>query len=193
MGFIKQPEGDNKCGAYCIAYWKWININHWDPSEYILDESKKADQEKCVNEIYNHIKFDPSDAEVLDLDEEFSDPKKMIDYLRESEGIQQKGTILYNVNSVLKDEFGNYFDDYYLNNDSKDKLPDLNVEDFAILILLNDNMRPQHYVLVKKDESGKVKVINPGDGDWDSETWDSVDKVEIPEFINSRAAIYIMK
>jgi len=193
MGFIKQPEGDNKCGAYCIAYWKWININHWDPSEYILDESKKADQEKCVNEIYNHIKFDPSDADDLDLDEEFSDPKKMIDYLRESEGIQQKGTILYNANSVLKDEFGNYYDDYYLNNDSKDKLPDLNVGDFAILILLNDNMRPQHYVLVKKDESGKVKVINPGDGDWDSETWDSVDKVEIPEFINSRAAIYIMK
>lgn len=192
MGFIKQPEGDNKCGAYCIAYWKWININHWDPSEYILDESKKADQEKCVNEIYNHIKFDPSDADDLDLDEEFSDPKKMIDYLRESDEIQQKGTILYNKNSNLEEEFGDYLGDGYRTNYTKTKLPDLNVGDFAILILLDDESKlPQHYVLVMKDESGKVKVIDPGVGDWDTEAWDDVESVNISGFINSGAAIYI--
>ena len=192
MGFISQQMGDNKCGAYSIAYWEWIKIKSLNPSGYVLDKSSKADQIHCVNQIYNQIKFDPLVSGELGLNEEFSDPKKMIDYLRESDEIQQKGTILYNKNQKLEDAFGSYLGDDYRENVSGNKLPDLNVGDFAILILLDDESKlPQHYVLVMKDESGKVKVIDPGVGDWDTEAWDDVESVNISGFINSGAAIYI--
>lgn len=152
MAFVNQygKVGDNKCGAYSIAYWEWIHFNDRRPNM-----GDKDGDDNYVDKIYNDIRF--GDRNKIGMYKDFSDPKKMIKYIREKTYFTR--TVLINSNANLQKNYGEYFGALCTETKS---LPDLNPGEYAILIL-SDKRGPQHYVLVE-GAAGGINVIDPGDG-----------------------------
>ena len=150
MFFISQKRFENNCGAFAIAYWRWlvfVNEGH---------KNVRYNDRSYVDEIYDEIQFGADNYGFLS---EFSNPKKMVDYInRNFKGHTAK---LIAANTYFWKEFPkNEFEaEYYAGG----VLPDLQEGQYAILIVGPDADMPVHYVLVHRSVSG-VEVTDPRDG-----------------------------
>lgn len=185
MSFVKQSAGDNKCGAFSIAYWEWIHFNGRDPKNGAY---MPGDME-IVDKIYDKIQFIKNLAGVPaglpNYFAFFSDPRLMIDYIREK--TQYKETIMINSDPNLQAAYGADFAGYcnYLN-----QLPDLAPGKYAILILSNNNL-PQHYVLAE-GVTGGIRITDPATGNREELPAEyNIRNVTTGNLTNSGVAIYI--
>ncbi|WP_019555650.1 hypothetical protein [Propionispira raffinosivorans] len=77
-GYISQPEGENSCGAYSLAYYLWAT----EQKPYSVETGRAV-----VDNIYKEIQFKGTDAEEaanrVNLNPEYSNPAAMVKYLND--------------------------------------------------------------------------------------------------------------
>ncbi len=185
MAFINQMMfglTDKRCGAFAIAYWFWIVSRHRDP----MSETTVSDADKnTIARIYDAIRFGPND---LGIDEDFSNPEKMIKFIYENSRHRYFGT-LESSNRALIERFGNNFGHVVEHR----SLRPLRNGEYAILMVSSDSsINPTHYVLVEKDENG-INVIDPVNGIRMNYTGHNIDTLNpgVFGYYNCYTAIYI--
>jgi hypothetical protein len=150
MFFISQKRFENNCGAFAIAYWRWLVF----ASEGY--KSVRFNDRSYVDEIYSEIQFG---ADNHGFHPEFSNPKKMVDYINRK--FESHTAKLIAANTFFWDQFPkNEFGAYYY---PGGVLPDLQEGQYAILVVGPDPNMPTHYVLVHRGVGG-IEVTDPQDG-----------------------------
>lgn len=183
----KQPRGDNKCGAYCLAYYQYLNqyLNQYSMSqenveiETVMKEAvEKADCkeiEDTIQPIYELVKFKKDDIDGMDKREgpknwvdqflEFSNPIRMMEWLKNKGWASTFYTGEWDSKGLVELIKGNWKGSYNVADHIEESKPlPTDQPGWFIAIWHNeDNDMPQHYVLYQRIQ-GRLIEYNPADG-----------------------------
>ena len=175
-GYISQPEGENSCGAYSLAYYLWETEKN----------SQKNDKE-WVEEVYEQIKFEKTataKAAAAGINLEYSNPDAMVTYLNNNYPLTAK---MYMKGPALK-KLATLLDiqDRITEEDVLEVLKKEDTSNYAIIICsINEADLALHYMLVKKEGRDDFKLLDSANpvGDSDIVQWETFPIVGIDQII----------
>ena len=168
--FVTQnPYPDTMCGAYSLAYYKWLK------SGKTYSDNEAADRSE-VETIFNQVKFGSSYSNVDVTSIGFrnlpvaNDPLKMLDYAVEVLGKStakfyydsNNSTIVFIKNLIEAND--STLMKKHSNRVISSGIPTLNVGQYAIVLFLVGKGPTMHWVLCHNTENGLV-AYNPSDGE----------------------------
>lgn len=171
MPFLKQADGKNNCGAYCMCYLEWLNENRTP------DAGPKPGDQGEVDEVYRHVQLGNAAIPGL-LPPDYCDPVKMIGRLREKHEevsfFLTPGTDIDKILEAMKAPGQPEKDDIdRLTAEGKiQKVPPQppEKEEAAIAVYYVVDPRAKlsvgmHYILFCRDKEGRLHRYNPWDGE----------------------------